>query len=169
MCRTLRARLERVHAAVQVPSQQGHSEPLVAQADVEFASVTKYYNGHSDVVMGLTVTRDPELGRRLRFLQYAAGAVPSPFDCFLVNRGLKTLHLRMEAHARNASACARFLQDNPRVEAVMYPGLPTHAGHEVAKAQVRATTHRASRLVGLSVCRQSTALLLAAGCHKSQC
>ncbi|EDQ84622.1 uncharacterized protein MONBRDRAFT_12618 [Monosiga brevicollis MX1] len=109
--------------------------PLELGADIEFASVTKYYNGHSDVVMGLTVTKDEALAERLQFIQFAAGAVPSPFDCYLVNRGLKTLHLRMEAHAKNAMAVARYLEAHPKVTQVMYPGLPSHPNHEVAKSQ----------------------------------
>lgn len=109
--------------------------PLELGAHVEFASVTKYYNGHSDVIMGVTITRDDSIGERLRFLQFAAGYVPSPFDCYLVNRGLKTLHLRMRAHQENGLACALFLQASSKVEHVLYPGLPSHPGHAVAKQQ----------------------------------
>eukprot|EP00048_Salpingoeca_helianthica_P014914 m.224207 g.224207 ORF g.224207 m.224207 type:complete len:496 (+) comp16420_c0_seq1:17-1504(+) len=109
--------------------------PLELGAHIEFASVTKYYNGHSDVVMGVTITRDDKIGEKLRFLQFAAGYVPSPFDCFLVNRGLKTLHLRMRQHQVNAFAVATFLQASPKVVGVLFPGLPTHPNHLVAKTQ----------------------------------
>jgi cystathionine gamma-lyase len=109
--------------------------PLELGADIEFASVTKYYNGHSDVLMGVTILRDEQLAERLQFIQFAAGAVPGPFDSWLCNRGLKTLHLRMEAHSKNAMACARFLEAHPLVDNVIYPGLESHPGHEVAKKQ----------------------------------
>jgi cystathionine gamma-lyase len=109
--------------------------PLELGADIEFASVTKYYNGHSDVLMGMTALRDESLAERLQFIQFAAGAVPGPFDCYMANRGLKTLHLRMEAHAKNAMAVAMYLDAHPKVTAVLYPGLPSHPNHEVAKAQ----------------------------------
>eukprot|EP00045_Choanoeca_perplexa_P004130 m.35639 g.35639 ORF g.35639 m.35639 type:complete len:480 (+) comp12411_c0_seq1:21-1460(+) len=109
--------------------------PLELGADIEFASVTKYYNGHSDVLMGLTVTRREDIAERLQFIQFAAGAVPGPFDCFMVNRGLKTLHLRMEAHAKNAMAVAKYMEAHPKVTKVMYPGLESHVNHAVAKSQ----------------------------------
>merc|ERR1712048_518719 len=98
-----------------------------------FNSVTKYINGHSDTVMGSITCSDKDLADRLRFLQNAAGAVPSPFDCFLANRGCKTLHVRMERHQENALACAKYLEAHPMVKKVIYPGLPSHPQHELVK------------------------------------
>jgi len=115
--------------------------PLDLGADVVFHSATKYLAGHSDTVLGVAVTRDPETAERLRFLQNAMGAVPGPFDCFLALRGLRTLHLRMERHATNATAVARFLAARGDVETVFYPGLDrgshAHAGASVASRQMR--------------------------------
>jgi len=105
--------------------------------DVVLHSTTKYLGGHSDVVGGAVVVRDRELGERLRFLQNAAGAVPGPLDCFLVHRGIKTLHLRVERHCANATRVAAWLAGDRRVARVHYPGLPEHPGHEVAKRQMR--------------------------------
>ena len=85
-------------------------------------SATKYMNGHSDVVMGLVIVKCDALKKKLFFVQYAVGAVPSAFDCYLVNRGLKTLHVRMKRHGENGMAVAKFLESNPRVETVNYPG-----------------------------------------------
>src|SRR5690606_34399417 len=101
--------------------------------DIVLYSTTKYIGGHSDVVGGAVVLNDSELYERLRFLQNAAGAVPGPFDCWLVLRGLKTLAVRMRAHEQNALAVARFLESHPAVEQVIYPGLPSHPQHELAK------------------------------------
>uniref|UniRef100_A0A8C6Q257 Cystathionine gamma-lyase n=1 Tax=Nothobranchius furzeri TaxID=105023 RepID=A0A8C6Q257_NOTFU len=109
--------------------------PLALGADVCMYSATKYMNGHSDVVMGLVSINREDLHERLKFLQNALGGVPSPFDCYLCNRGLKTLHLRMEQHFKNALAAARFLEANTRVERVIYPGLPSHPQYEVMKRQ----------------------------------
>jgi cystathionine beta-lyase/cystathionine gamma-synthase len=97
--------------------------PLELGADIVFHSATKYLAGHSDTVLGVAVTRDGAVAERLRFLQNAAGAVPGPFDCFLVLRGLRTLALRMERHVRNAEAVAQFLAGRADVERVLYPGL----------------------------------------------
>jgi cystathionine gamma-synthase len=97
--------------------------PLGLGADIVFHSATKYLAGHSDTVVGVAVTSDPEAAERLRFLQNAMGAVPGPLDCFLVLRGLRTLHLRMERHASNAAAVARFLAGRSDVAVVRYPGL----------------------------------------------
>jgi cystathionine gamma-synthase len=110
--------------------------PLELGADLVVHSTTKYLGGHSDVVGGAIVTSDDDLHERLRFLQNAAGAVPGPFDCFLVLRGLKTLAIRMEAHCRNARRIAGFLAEHPSVGTVLYPGLADHPGHEVAKRQM---------------------------------
>ncbi|KAK5907175.1 hypothetical protein CesoFtcFv8_005053 [Champsocephalus esox] len=109
--------------------------PLAFGADICMYSATKYMNGHSDVVMGLASTNRDDLFERLSYLQNALGCVPSPFDCFLCNRGLKTLHLRMECHFKNAMAAAKFLEADPRVEKVIFPGLPSHPQHEVVKKQ----------------------------------
>ncbi|HEX4772085.1 MAG TPA: cystathionine gamma-synthase [Bryobacteraceae bacterium] len=99
-------------------------------------SATKYIGGHSDLVGGVAVTADVELGERLAFLQNAVGAIASPFDSFLALRGLKTLHLRMERHCSNAQALAEWLQQHERVEHVLYPGLKDHPGHSVAARQM---------------------------------
>jgi cystathionine gamma-lyase len=110
--------------------------PLALGADLVAHSTTKYLNGHSDVVGGAVVTADAALHDRLKFLQNAVGGVPSPFDAFLVLRGLKTLHLRMARHAENAAALARFLEGHPQVERVIYPGLPSHPQHALAARQM---------------------------------
>ncbi|KAJ3044326.1 hypothetical protein HDV00_002646 [Rhizophlyctis rosea] len=109
--------------------------PLSLGADIVVHSVTKYINGHSDVVMGLAITNNDAIHDRLRFLQNSIGGVPSAFDCFLANRGLKTLHLRMKAHETNATAIARYLESHPKVEEVIYPGLPSHRQHDLARRQ----------------------------------
>jgi cystathionine gamma-lyase len=109
--------------------------PLALGADLVVHSVTKYIGGHSDVVMGVVCTNSDDLYTRLRFIQNGIGAVPSPFDCFLANRGLKTLHIRMEAAARNAMAIALFLEQHRGVTKTLYPGLPSHPQHDLAKKQ----------------------------------
>jgi cystathionine beta-lyase/cystathionine gamma-synthase len=111
--------------------------PLELGADAVVHSTTKYLGGHSDVIGGFVATNDPTVAERLQFLQKALGAVPGPFDCWLVLRGLKTLAVRMERHCENARAVAAFLADHPAVERVLYPGLPDHPGHEVAARQMR--------------------------------
>ena len=110
--------------------------PLTLGADVVVHSTTKYLGGHSDVIGGFVALDDLELATHLAYLQNAVGAVPGPFDCFLVLRGLKTLALRMERHCRNAAAVADLLVRHPAVETVRYPGLPDHPGHEVAARQM---------------------------------
>jgi len=110
--------------------------PLALGADVVVHSTTKYLNGHSDVVGGAVLTSDDELAAQLRFLQNAIGAVPSPFDCFLVLRGVKTLPVRMERHVRSAQRLAEWLAVHPNVEHVYYPGLPSHPQHALASAQM---------------------------------
>lgn len=107
--------------------------PITLGADMAFHSATKYMNGHSDVVMGLVICRTKEMHEKLYFTQYAVGAVPSPFDCYLVNRGLKTLHVRMEKHFENAKACAKFLLDHDKVEKINYPGDASHPRHQVLR------------------------------------
>ncbi|CAG5112763.1 Oidioi.mRNA.OKI2018_I69.chr2.g6943.t1.cds [Oikopleura dioica] len=114
-----------------------NSRPLDLGADVVMHSATKYMNGHSDVVMGLLAMKSDELKKKLMFAQFAIGAVPSPFDCYLVNRGLKTLHVRMQRHGENGLAVAKFLESHDRVAGVSYPGLPSHPQHEVFKTVAR--------------------------------
>uniref|UniRef100_A0A8U8AS88 Cystathionine gamma-lyase n=1 Tax=Geospiza parvula TaxID=87175 RepID=A0A8U8AS88_GEOPR len=109
--------------------------PLSLGADICMSSASKYMNGHSDVLMGLVSVNRDDLYERLKFLQNSLGAVPSPFDCFLCNRGLKTLHIRMKLHFHNGLAVAKFLETHPRVEKVLYPGLPSHPQYEVMKKQ----------------------------------
>ena len=111
--------------------------PLEHGIDVVVHSMTKYLNGHSDVVGGAIVTADDALAEKIRFLQNAVGGVASPMDSFLVLRGLKTLHVRMERHARSALAVARFLEGHAQVEKVTYPGLESHPQHALAKRQMR--------------------------------
>jgi cystathionine beta-lyase/cystathionine gamma-synthase len=110
--------------------------PLALGADVVVHSTTKYLNGHSDVVGGVVLTNDDALATQLRFLQNAIGAVPSPFDCFLVLRGVKTLPVRMERHVRTAQRLAAFLSEHPAVERVYYPGLTSHPQHALAAQQM---------------------------------
>ncbi len=110
--------------------------PLALGADFVMHSTTKYLAGHSDVVGGAIVLNDPAVYEELKFLQNAIGAVPGPMDCFLTLRGLKTLALRMQAHSRNGLAVARFLADHPAVARVIYPGLPDHPQHDLARAQM---------------------------------
>uniref|UniRef100_A0A8C0EV55 Cystathionine gamma-lyase n=1 Tax=Bubo bubo TaxID=30461 RepID=A0A8C0EV55_BUBBB len=109
--------------------------PLSLGADICMYSATKYMNGHSDVVMGLVSVNCDDLYERLKFLQNSLGAVPSPFDCYLCNRGLKTLEIRMKQHFRNALAVAQFLESDSRVAKVIFPGLPSHPQHELVKRQ----------------------------------
>jgi cystathionine gamma-lyase len=110
--------------------------PLELGADAVIHSVTKYMNGHSDVVGGVFITNSDSLHAEMKFLQNSIGAVPGPQDCFLVMRGLKTLHVRMRQHERNAIEIARFLSEHPRVSRVIYPGLSSHPQHELAKKQM---------------------------------
>jgi cystathionine gamma-lyase len=111
-------------------------KPLDLGADVVIHSVTKYMNGHSDVVGGVFVTSDTKLYEQMKYLQNAMGAIPGPQDCFLVMRGLKTLHVRMREHEANARQIAAFLEKHPKVEKVIYPGLSSHPQHELAKTQM---------------------------------
>jgi cystathionine beta-lyase/cystathionine gamma-synthase len=110
--------------------------PLELGADVVMHSTTKYLGGHSDVVGGFLATNDPTVAERLYFLQKSLGGIPGPFDAWLVLRGVKTLAVRMRRHCENARAVAEFLDGHPRVERVLYPGLPGHPGHEVAARQM---------------------------------
>src|SRR5829696_4212912 len=111
--------------------------PLELGADIVLHSTTKYLGGHSDVVGGFVATNDPTVAERLYFLQKSLGAVPGPFDSWLVLRGLKTLAVRMRQHSENARVIAGWLEQQPIVEQVLYPGLDSHPGHEIAKRQMR--------------------------------
>lgn len=111
--------------------------PIDLGADIVQHSITKYLGGHSDVVMGCLITDNEELNERLAFIQKTCGAVPGPQDCFLVLRGIKTLHLRMQRHCENGRKIAEFLNDHPRVSKVHWPGLADHPGHGIAARQMR--------------------------------
>jgi cystathionine beta-lyase/cystathionine gamma-synthase len=110
--------------------------PLELGADVVVHSTTKYLGGHSDVIGGFAATNDPTVAERLRFLQKSLGAIPGPLDAWLVLRGLKTLAVRMDRHCLNARRVAAFLEEQPAVERVLYPGLAAHPGHELAARQM---------------------------------
>lgn len=111
--------------------------PLELGADIVMHSLTKYMNGHSDVIMGAIMINDDEIYKRMAFLQNSCGSVPSPFDCFLVNRGLKTLGIRMREHMANGLKIAKSLSSNPRVTKVIYPGLESHPQHALYKEQMK--------------------------------
>ena len=111
--------------------------PLDFGADIIMHSVTKYLGGHSDVVMGALVVKDQKLNDDLAFIQNSSGATPGPQDCFLVLRGIKTLHLRMQRHSENGRKIAEFLKDHPRVDKLYWPGLESHPNHNIAKEQMR--------------------------------
>jgi cystathionine gamma-synthase len=112
-------------------------QPLSLGADLVVHSTTKYLGGHSDTIGGFVATDDDALAERLYFLQKSLGAVPGPLDCWLVLRGIKTLAIRMRQHSENARQVATFLEGHPSVERVLYPGLPGHPSHEVARRQMR--------------------------------
>jgi cystathionine beta-lyase/cystathionine gamma-synthase len=111
-------------------------QPLTLGADLALHSTTKYIGGHSDVVGGFVATNDDAISEQLAFLQKSLGAVPGPFDCWLVLRGVKTLAVRMDRHCHNAAAIAAVLELHPRVVRVLYPGLPSHPGHQIAARQM---------------------------------
>lgn len=111
-------------------------KPLDLGADIVVHSATKYINGHSDVIGGVVVTRDKELGEKIGFLQNAVGSIAGPFDSFLMHRGLKTLGIRIRQHSENAQKIASWLEENENIESVIYPGLPSHPQHELAKRQM---------------------------------
>lgn len=142
-------------------------QPLRLGADVVLHSTTKYIGGHSDVVGGALVTNDEELDEEFAFLQNGAGAVPGPFDAYLTMRGLKTLVLRMQRHSENACAVAEFLADHPSVSSVLYPGLPSHPGHETAARQMRgfggmvSVRMRAGRRAAQDLCAKTRVFILA--------
>ena len=110
--------------------------PLSLGADIVVHSVSKYINGHTDVVGGILVTNNADLNTKLRFLQNSIGAIPGPFDCYQAMRGLKTLHIRMKEHEKNATIVAKYLETHPKIEKVIYPGLTSHPGHLIAKKQM---------------------------------
>lgn len=132
--------------------------PLELGADVNFYSLTKYMNGHNDVLGGALVTNNLTLHDRLKSNQISTGSLLSPFDCYLVNRGLKTLSLRMTRHCENALAVARYLESHPKIVKVIHPGLPSHPQYELAKklgsnrggivlAELRGTVIEAKKLI----------------------
>ena len=110
-------------------------QPLSLGADLVVHSATKYLGGHSDLIAGLVVAKDVALGEKIKFIQNASGAILAPFDSWLVIRGIETLHLRVQQHCRNAQVVAEYLETNPAVDKVYYPGLKTHFNHEIAKKQ----------------------------------
>jgi cysteine-S-conjugate beta-lyase len=110
-------------------------QPLLLGADIVVHSATKYLGGHSDLIAGLVVTKEKELGNKLKFYQNACGAILAPFDSWLVIRGIETLHLRVQQHCRSAQEVAEFLQQHPAVDKVYYPGLKDHPNHDIAKKQ----------------------------------
>ncbi len=111
--------------------------PLDLGADIVMHSVTKYLGGHSDVVMGALITNNPEIHEKLYFILNSSGANPGPMDAFLVLRGIKTLHLRMERHCYNGRKIAEYLKQHPKIEKVYWPGFPEHPNHDIAKKQMR--------------------------------
>ncbi|TWF34884.1 cystathionine gamma-synthase [Chitinophaga polysaccharea] len=110
-------------------------KPLQLGADLVIHSATKYLGGHSDLIAGVVISKTPQLGEEIKFYQNACGAILSPFDSFLLIRGIETLPLRIKQHGINAQALAEYLEQHPAVEKVFYPGLPSHPGHELAKQQ----------------------------------
>ncbi|KAL2716891.1 cystathionine gamma-lyase [Vespula squamosa] len=112
-----------------------YQKPLELGADLVVYSLTKYMNGHSDIIMGAAITRRDDIAEKLRFLQNAMGIIPSPFDCAMVNRSLKTLELRMQQHMKNGLAVAKFLDKHPLVDKVIHPYLPSHPQHQLALKQ----------------------------------
>jgi cystathionine gamma-lyase len=125
-----------------------NQQPLALGADIVVHSSTKYLNGHSDVIGGIVATSNDTVNQELRFLQKASGAVPGPWDSWLVMRGVKTLHVRMEAHNRNGQRIAEFLEQHPNVQATHYPGLKSHPQHELARCQMRGFTGMVSMELG---------------------
>ena len=111
-------------------------KPLDLGADIVMHSATKYLGGHSDVMAGALIVKDKELGEKLHFSQFATGGILGPMDCFLVLRGIKTLHLRMQRHCENGMKVAEYLNSHPAVNKVYYPGLESHPNHEIAKKQM---------------------------------
>ena len=125
-----------------------NQQPLALGADIVVHSSTKYLNGHSDVIGGIVATNSDAVTEELRFLQKASGAVPGPWDSWLVMRGVKTLHVRMETHNRSGQRIAEFLEQHPHVQATHYPGLKSHPQHELATCQMRGFTGMVSIELG---------------------
>jgi cystathionine beta-lyase/cystathionine gamma-synthase len=125
-----------------------NQRPLEFGADIVVHSTTKYINGHSDLIGGALVVDDDDLAEEIRFVRKSSGAVPGPMDAWLCLRGAKTLHLRMQAHNANGLAVARFLEEHAAVDRVFYPGLPSHAQHELAARQMSGYTGMVSVDVG---------------------
>ncbi|EGR28801.1 hypothetical protein IMG5_168370 [Ichthyophthirius multifiliis] len=111
--------------------------PLLMGADITLNSVSKYIGGHSDIIMGAIVCKDKTIHQKIYHASLSFGGCPSPFDCYLALRGLKTLECRVKNHCKNAFSVAKFLEDHPHVESVIYPGLKSHPQHEIAKKQMR--------------------------------
>jgi cystathionine beta-lyase len=111
-------------------------KPLDLGADIVMHSATKYLGGHSDVIAGALIVKDEALGKQLHFQQFATGATLGPMDSFLVLRGIKTLHLRVQRHCENGAKVVEFLSNHPKIKTVYYPGLPSHPYHEIAKKQM---------------------------------
>ena len=112
-------------------------KPLDLGADIVMHSATKYFGGHSDVIAGALIVKDEQLGEQLHFQQFATGATLGPMDAFLVLRGIKTLHLRVQRHCENGEKVVAFLENHPKINTVYYPGLPNHPHHEIAKKQMK--------------------------------
>src|SRR6201993_4980540 len=141
-------------------------QPLLLGADIVLHSTTKYIGGHSDVVGGALLTNDGELDKAFAFLQNGAGAVPGPFDAYLTLRGLKTLVIRMQRHTENATRVAEFLAAHPSVSVALYPGLPSHPGHDVAARQMSGSGGmvsarlRGGRVAALALCAGTKVFIL---------
>src|SRR6201993_4620448 len=141
--------------------------PLTLGADIVLHSTTKYIGGHSDVVGGALLTNDEELDTAFGFLQNGAGAVPGPFDAYLTQRGLKTLVIRMQRHTENATRVAEFLTEQPSVSVALYPGLPSHLGHDIAARQMSgfggmvSVRLRGGRQAALDLCSRTELFILA--------
>ena len=112
-------------------------QPLTLGADIVMHSATKYLGGHSDLIMGVLIVNAKNLAKEIKFIQFAAGAIAGPMDCFLALRGIKTLHVRMQRHCENGKAVANFLNGHPKVKTVYYPGLNEHPNHNIAKKQMK--------------------------------
>ena len=142
-------------------------QPLTLGADIVVHSTTKYLGGHSDVIGGFAATDNPDLAQRIGFIQNAAGAVPGPLDCYLVQRGVMTLPVRMERHCANALAVVDLLGGHDAVRSVLHPSLPGHPGHDIARRQMRAFggmvsfTLRGGEQAALEICTRTRVFLLA--------
>ena len=141
-------------------------QPLLLGADLVVHSGTKYLGGHSDLIAGIVVTADAELGQKIKFYQNASGAILGPFDSFLLIRGIETLHLRVRQHCANARAIAAFLEEHPAVDKVFYPGLPTHPGHSVAASQSKGFGGIVSFSLREDTLEAATALVTSTGLFK---